>query len=140
MIYVDTNVLVAYVNNRDEMHDRAVALISSHRGEDLVVSQLVILELYSTFGRVMDVSDIELEALVKYVIRVCGVKSIEVDWDALYQQSLSYANKLKLRTLDLLHVVAAHLIGAKAIMSFDKDINGRSRVIADLLKMNVIGL
>ena len=88
----------------------------------------------------MDLSNIGLEALVEYIVRVCGVKSIEIDWDALYQHSLSYANKLKLRTLDLLHVVAVHLMGAKAIMSFDKDINGKSRVIADLLKINVIGL
>ena len=109
-------------------------------GAKRVISQLVILELYSVFSRVMSISDVELEALVNYTIRKCGVEVIIVDWDELYTRSLRYANKLKLRTLDLLHVIASHLLGAKTLISFDKDINSKGDLINKLLGIEVVGL
>ena len=53
-------------------------------------------------------------------------------------KSLRFSNKLKLRTLDLLHVVAAHILGAKAIISFDKDIIDRREAIKAHVKVEVI--
>ncbi|RLF12645.1 MAG: hypothetical protein DRJ68_03650 [Thermoprotei archaeon] len=140
MIYLDTNVLIAYINPKDALHRRAVNLLSRRSGEGFVASQLVVLELYSVFSRVMSVSDEELEALVNYTIKACGVEVVQVEWDEVYRSALSYANKLKLKVLDLLHVVVAQLAGAKTFMSFDRDINSMASVIEELLDLRVIGL
>ena len=137
MIYIDTNVLVAYINPRDELHHRAISLLSKHDSSELVVSQIVVLELYSVFSRTMNLSDVEIEALVNYTIRKCGARIIHVEWDELFSKALSYANALKLRTLDLLHVTAAHLIGASAIITFDKDVWNKHKTIKDLTGIEV---
>ncbi|MHC1601265.1 MAG: type II toxin-antitoxin system VapC family toxin [Candidatus Nezhaarchaeales archaeon] len=140
MIYLDTNVLIAYINPRDKLHDKAINLLSQHRDEDFAVSQLVILELYSVFSRVMELSDDELEALVNYAIKVSNAKNISIEWDDICRLAPRYANKLKLKVLDLLHVIAAYSTGIKRFMSFDKDINDRAEVIEKLLGIEVIGL
>jgi len=140
LIYLDTNILIAYINPKDKLHNRAITLISGYQENEIVISQLVVLELYSVYSRIMNLSDIELEALVSYTIKKCKVKIATINWDELYSQSLSYANKLKLKTLDLLHVVAAYLVGAKTLISFDKDINIKRSIIRDLLGLEVLGL
>ena len=140
MIYLDTNILIAYINPKDKLHNRAITLISGYQENEIVISQLVVLELYSVYSRIMNLSDIELEALVNYTIKKCKVKIATINWDELYSQSLSYANKLKLKTLDLLHVVAAYLVGAKTLISFDRDINNKRSIIRDLLGLEVLGL
>lgn len=140
MIYLDTNILIAYINPKDKLHNRAISLISRYQESEIVISQLVVLELYSVYSRIMNLSDIELEALVNYTIKKCKVKIATINWDELYSQSLSYANRLKLKTLDLLHVMAAYLVGAKILISFDKDINNKRSTIRDLLGLEVLGL
>jgi len=140
LIYLDTNVLIAYINPKDKLHDRAVTLMSRYQKNEIVISQLVVLELYSVYSRVMNLSDVELEALVNYTIKKCEVRIANIDWDELYSQSLSYANSLKLKTLDLLHVMAAYLVGAKTMISLDKDINNKRSIIRDLLGLEVLGL
>lgn len=132
--------MIAYINPRDKLHDRALYIIDRCCRDKLIISQIVVLELYSIFSRVMSISDVGLEALVNYTIKRCGVNIAYVDWDKLYGQALSYANKPKLKTLDLLHTIAAYILGAKVMFSFDKDINRRSIVIKDLLGLDVIGL
>jgi len=140
LIYLDTNILIAYINPKDKLHDKAVSLVSRYQENEIVISQLVVLELYSVYSRIMNLSDIELEALVNYTIEKCKVKIATINWDELYSQSLSYANRLKLKTLDLLHIIAAYLVGAKTLISFDKDINNKRSIIRDFLGLEVLGL
>ena len=83
MIYVDTNVLIAHINPKDPLHEKALELISKYEKHRLVASQITTLELYSVFSRTMNLSDVELEALVKYTIRKCNVDVINVDWREL---------------------------------------------------------
>ena len=44
---------------------------------------------------------------------------------------------LRLRALDLLHVVSAHLLEAKGIATFDKDIAAKSKAIEGALGLKV---
>ena len=140
MIYLDTNVLVAYINPKDKLHNKAIYLVSKHRRDKIVISPIVLLELYSVFSRTMNLDDSELKALVNYTVIKCGVEVIDIDLDELYNRSSSYANKLKLKTLDLLHVISAYLSGSEIILSFDKDLNNRSSVIEKVLGLRVLGL
>ena len=138
MIYVDTNVLIAYINPRDELHGRASTLLTEYDYEELIISQLVVLELYTVFSRVMNISNAELEALVNYTIKKSNTKLIPIEWEALYSEAINYANKLKLRTPDLMHVVSAYILRTKAIMTFDKDIISKRSLINDLLNIEII--
>ena len=94
-------------------------------------------ELYAVYSRVMGLSDVELEALVEYSLASVGASVGHVDCTKLFTVAQSYAHLLRLRTLDLLHVVAAHLLGAEGIVTLDKDIVARSRVVEETLGMKV---
>lgn len=137
MIYLDTNVLVAFINSSDPNHEAAVNYLSK-KDVEFIVSQVTVLELYSVFSRVMDVSDAEVEALVEYTIRRSAAKLTEVDWHKLYKQALAIANAVKLRTIDLLHVAAASLANAKIFVTFDKNILSRSTAVQQALGFQLV--
>ena len=137
MIYLDTNVIVSYVNRRDPLHDRAIGLVEGLRGRGLVASQLVVVELFSVYSRVLRLSDVELEALVEYSLWVTGVEVRRVDCEKLLLEARLKAGSLRLRTLDLLHVLSASLLGAEGIATFDRDIVSKRDVIGEELHLDV---
>ena len=137
MIYLDTNVIVSYVNPRDPLHGAARRLIESLRSRGLVVSQLVPLELSSVYSRTMRLTSLEIEALVEYSLSVTGARLEQVDCDRLILEAKLKAPELKLRTLDLLHVTAAYLLGAEAIATFDRDIIAKRDQILKTLHLHV---
>ncbi len=51
MIYIDTGIIVSYMDEADANHSRAVRLIQSLWGEKLVTSRLALLELASVYSR-----------------------------------------------------------------------------------------
>ncbi len=138
MIYVDTNVIVAYVNENDPLHETAARLLDKLKDKKLVASRLVVVELYAVYSRVMKVSDVELEALVEYSLEKTGVSVQDVDCHELFFKAQIYAHSLRLKALDLLHVVAASLLGARAIASLDKDIIEKRNVIRKTLGLEVV--
>jgi len=73
MIYVDTNAMVAYINPKDSLHSTAKEYLAMFAGKKLVTSMLSVVELYSVFSRIMKLDDAELEALVEFTLRKCGV-------------------------------------------------------------------
>ena len=137
MIYVDTNIVVSHVNSRDPLHEAAERLLARRRGSRLVVSQLVVTELYAVYSRTMGLSDVEVEALVEYSLSSLGASVEQVDCTRLFAEAQKHASTLRLRTLDLLHVVSAYLLGADAIATLDRDIVARRRVIRDVLGLEV---
>ena len=136
MIYIDTNVLVSFINPKDSLHKKAVKLLS--KLNETVISELTIIELYSVYSRTMNLSEEEIEALVEYTLRVTGVLMVKVDWNRLLNKAISYANKLKLKTLDLLHVVSSYLIGSTSIVTFDNNIKKKEDIIRKEFKIKVI--
>lgn len=138
MIYLDTSVMVSYVNKRDPLHDRAVESVEG-AGQAGIVSRLTAVELASVFGRVTGAAGEELEALVEYALRRCGADLVEVDWEEVFSLALEHAGRLRLKTLDLLHIAAASIAGADAILTFDGDILSRGEVVRELLGLRVLG-
>ncbi|MET1159475.1 MAG: PIN domain-containing protein [Thermoprotei archaeon] len=139
MIYVDTSVLISYINPEDTLHDKASKYIEKYRTYKLVVSDLTVIELYSVYSRTIDVSDVELNALVRYTLRKIGVEKQVVDWNRVFREAGKYANKLKLKTLDLLHLTIAVTIGCRIFLTFDKDIVNRKEQVYDVLSVEVVG-
>ena len=78
-----------------------------------MVSKLVLIELYSVYSRRLNVSDEELEAIVNYTIHKCGCKVEDVEFDKAVDLAVKLSNKVKLKTLDLLHLSAAKLLGSE---------------------------
>lgn len=137
MIYIDTNVVVSYINKKDPLHQAAKQLIGELGNSRLVVSPLVLVELYSVYSRTMNVSDLELEALVEYSIARLGASVEQVDCTRLFSEAQKHAHILRLRTLDLLHVVYAYLLGAKGIATLDREIARKSDAIEETLGLKV---
>ncbi len=137
MIYIDTNVVIAYINAKDPLHVYAHRLVEKLRREGFIVSNIVTLELYSVYSRTMGLSRVELEALVEYSTRVLDAVELRVDCEKLLSKAMRDAGTLRLRTLDLLHVVAAHQLGATGIATLDRDIVSRRDVVKKRLGLEV---
>jgi len=93
MIYVDTNVIISYVDEKDPNHDKVVAMFMQLDGER-VVSQLTLLELASIYARV------ELEKpipLAMYSIKRFGASIVETDLNIIMKESLRHIPTLRLK-------------------------------------------
>ena len=120
------------------LHERAVRLVSQlSKSFSLAVSQLVVAELYAVYSRTMRLSELELEALVEYSIAKIGAPVVDVDCSKLFKEARRTAYRLRLRVLDLLHVVSAYLAGAEGIATFDGDIIGRAEALGEELGLKV---
>ncbi len=121
MSYIDTNVLISYINPNDALHSDAVKLLN-RISKDKFVSDLTIIELYSVFSRTMNLSDVDIKALVKYTLRRTNVQKMNVKWEKVFRQAKDYANSFKLKSLDLLHLTIAITSNCSYFITFDKDI------------------
>ncbi len=134
MIYIDTNVIISYVDEKDPNHDK-VMTISMQLDKERIVSQLTLLELASIYARA------ELEKpipLAMYSIKRFGASIVEADLNIVIKESLRYVPIFKLKTLDLLHIAIAKAIGAKSIATLDKDIGKKADIIKDTMGIKVI--
>ncbi|MCF3652994.1 MAG: type II toxin-antitoxin system VapC family toxin [Aigarchaeota archaeon] len=134
MIYIDTNVIISYVDEKDPNHDKVVAMSMQLDG-GRVVSQLTLLELASIYARA------ELEKpipLAMYSIKRFGASIVETDLNIIVKESLKHVPMLRLKTLDLLHITIAKAIGAKSIATLDKDIAKKADVIKDIMGIEII--
>ncbi len=136
MIYIDTNVIISYVDEKDPNYDKVVAM-SMQLDRERVVSQLTLLELASIYARA------ELEKpipLAMYSIKRIGASIVEADLNIVMKESLRHVPTLRLKTLDLLHITIAKTIGAKSIATLNKDIAKKANVIKDTMGIEVITL
>ncbi len=132
MIYVDTNVIISFVDEKDPDHDKVLAM---HLGGERVVSRLTLLELASVYARAGFEKPV---ALAMYSVKRFGASLVEVDFNTVVVESLRHVPTLRLKTLDLLHIAAAKTVGAKSIATLDKDIAMKASVINDAVGVEVI--
>ncbi len=158
--YVDTNVVVARYKPRDELYDAAKRLFEG-RTFNFYVSSLSMVELYSVLSRVkvrVDVPSLAAEALntlVAFIVRDCRLKVIGVGspierklggellrTSSEYYLSMKSAEKLRLRTLDLIHLAYASLartkLGVSAFITGDEEILHESEPIHRVLKFRAV--
>jgi len=128
VIYIDTNVIIAFIDELDPNHDRANKLLKTLK-DDRVVSKLTLIELASVYSRAkLD----EPLALAIYSVERIKAKIIDINFNEVLIQAFKLAPFLKLRTLDLLHVAMCKVIGAKLFVTFDKDIIAKANVIREI--------
>jgi predicted nucleic acid-binding protein len=134
MIYLDTNVIVSCVDERDPNHDRALGLLSGLKGEK-VVSKLTLVELAAVFSMAGLQEPIPLAPLS---IKSVGAKIVDVGFEEALKRALSYAVELRLRALDLLHVAISKTIECRGFATLDEDIVKRARDIGERLGIEVV--
>jgi predicted nucleic acid-binding protein len=132
--YVDTSVIVSYIDEADPNHERALALVKGLSG-GRVVSKLTLVELASVYS----MAGLEEPLpLVVYSVRSVGAEVVEVDFSEALRDAIVKAPTLKLRTLDLIHIMACRSAGCKEFVTLDSDIAGRAGVIDRELGIKVV--
>ena len=163
MAYVDTSVLIAAYAPRDPLRSAARNFLGKSR-TPRIISSLTFAELSSVLSRVEENLDLpsvlrqeppqrRIRALVEYVVRDCrltiasqlgasrvrlGGRNVTMPME--YSTAAALAPKLKLRSLDLLHLAYASLISRLefSISSFvtgDETILGKKDDIRESLNI-----
>jgi predicted nucleic acid-binding protein len=133
-VYIDTNVIISFVDEADPNHGKALKLVNK-LSRDRVASMLTLVELTSVYSR----AGLEKPlALVLYSIEAVNARIADVDFNNVLKNAFTYAQKLKLRTFDILHVVVASVAGCKEFATFDNEIIMKSKDIASNLGIEVV--
>ncbi len=122
--YVDTNVILSLVEE-DANFERARKLKEL---TNLVTGEITQLELNSFHSRKLK-DEIKARASTLYSLEFANVKVIEVDWNKLFRKALDFSYKLHLKTLDVLQIASAFLLGSKTFITFDNDIINKREIV-----------
>jgi len=144
MDYLDTSYVLALAIKTDINHRKALAL--ERTVSDPVISELVLVEAYTYFSRTLtpktgapqEEFENMVEAMTRYTVKRSRARVASIDADELLDQAKQYAPKIRLRTLDLLHLLAARQIGANRIVTLDQDYARRSSQAKMWLNIEVV--
>ena len=96
MIYLDTSLIISYVDEEDPRHADAEELIESVGPGKRVISPLVLVEFASVYSR----ANLEKPLrLAFYSVELIEAEEMDIDFDEVLKQSLRLAPKPRLRTL-----------------------------------------
>ncbi|MCL5783432.1 MAG: PIN domain-containing protein [Candidatus Thermoplasmatota archaeon] len=129
MNYIDTNVIISYLNGKDINHSKALNLFK--QVGDKVTSQIGILELRSMLSRTSNLNENEIEAYIEYLPEI-GIKIPEIDINEVFSNAGEIAFKVKMKTLDTLHISACIILNANTFMTFDREFAEKKHVISDM--------
>ena len=118
MIYLDTNIIISFMDELDINHRRALSLLSK-LNDKLVVSRLTLVELVSVYARARLENPV---SLALYSIKKVGGEELSFNFSKAFARALKIAPLLELRTLDLLHIAISLEAEAKHFATFDNDI------------------
>lgn len=135
MIYIDTSLIISYVDLKDSSHEKAERIVSNISSESKVVSMLVLVELASVYSRAGLEKSLELAL---YSLELMGAKMHEIDYSEVLRRAFKIAPILKMRTLDLLHISACSLIKAKRFATLDQEIISKANVILEALGIEIV--
>ena len=133
-VYLDTNMVIANIDEKDPNHDSVVKLLDSISDRKFV-SRLTLVELVSVYARAGLENPV---ALAMYSVEKAGAGIAGVDFNEVLEKAVLYAERLRLRTLDLIHVVVSSILGCKVLFTLDADIINKSEKIKKELDITVI--
>ncbi|MBS7635522.1 PIN domain-containing protein [Candidatus Bathyarchaeota archaeon] len=135
MIYVDTGLIISYVDLKDPNHVKAERIVSSINSERKVVSMLVLVELASVYSRAGLEKPLELAL---YSLELIGAEILEIDHNEVLRKAFRMTSTLKMRTLDLLHLTACSLIKANRFATLDQEIVSKANIILEALEIEIV--
>jgi len=133
-VYLDTNIVIANIDEEDPHHNSVEMLLNSI-SQRRVVSRLTLVELVSVFSRGGLEDPV---ALAIFSVERAGARIVEVNFEEVLKKAVDYAVSLRLKTLDLLHVVISNLLGCSEFATLDKDIINKAEEIAKTLNMKIL--
>jgi len=159
MAYTDTNVLISYYFDEEELHETSVRTFNALRAvqKEVYISPLTLVELHSVIARnlpkyrlpphymVLD-EERRIRALAKDILE--RLEPILVNDEPklepfdkgrvfhIYRKAIDYAATLKLRSLDLLHIAYAVELAKRGLVdtfvTLDKELIDRKEVLRSL--------
>ena len=129
MNYIDTNVIISFLNSKDVNHARSLKTLEN--SGDMVTSPIAVLELKSVLSRTTSLGEDEIEAFVDYLPEI-DVEVPEVEMGRILSNAIEIAGKIKMKTLDLLHLSASMILEAEVFVTFDRKFAEREIEIANL--------
>lgn len=133
--YVDTNVILSLVEE-DSNYEKAIRIRSIR---NLVTGEITVLELNSFYSRKLK-DEIKARAATLYSLKFSNVRVTEVDWNKLLRKSEELSLRLQLKTLDILQIASATLVGVSHFLTFDKDILSKKDLVKRYTGMEVSDL
>jgi|YelNatPaOPRAMG01_1025707.scaffolds.fasta_scaffold54672_3 predicted nucleic acid-binding protein len=142
MAYLDTDVILAYCIDGDPQHSKAVNILEKLRQNTnrFYVSPLTLVELYSVLSRNIQSYKLppgieeltnhrsKLRTTITYFLQLLSInipsdeaKLTDLDGLKLFHkflEAIDLATKLKLKTLDLLHIAYASQLAKKKLIQF----------------------
>ena len=129
MDYVDTNVILAYLNANDTNHSRAINLWNT--SDSKITSIIAVLELRSVLARTTGLTVEETEAYVEYLPEI-GIHVPDIDMNEVLNGAAEIASGIRMRTLDLLHISACIEMSAGRFITLDYEFVEKRHVLSDL--------
>ncbi len=129
MNYIDTNVIISFLNSKDVNHARALKTFEN--SGEMVTSQIAVLELKSVLSRATSLGEDEIEAFVDYLHEI-NVDVPEVEMDRIFSNAIEIAVRVRMKTVDLLHLSASMILEAEEFVTFDREFAEKEIEIANL--------
>ncbi|MHB1493803.1 MAG: type II toxin-antitoxin system VapC family toxin [Thermoplasmataceae archaeon] len=118
MNYIDTNIIIAYLNVNDVNHPRASKAMNQL--DDKVTSQIGLMELRSVLSRTTNLNEDEIEAYVDYLATI-KIDVPEVDINKIFRNAAQISYKIKMRTLNTLHLSVSMMVNAHTFVTLDRE-------------------
>ena len=126
MEYIDTNILILYIDKNDPKHSMVEQLFKEYSNK--IISELNIIEMKSVLSR-SNLMEEQMYALIDYLLIKSDIKIKPIDINESIMKGNEVVNNLKLKTLDLLHIATAILVKADKFITFDKDFVNKKNLI-----------
>ena len=129
MNYIDTNVIISFLNSRDINHEKALKILN-HDGE-MVTSPVAILELKSVLCRTTTLDTDEIEAFVDYLNEI-NIEVPMIDMNKVISNAIEIAVNIRMKTLDILHLAAGVVLNVDDFITFDREFLEKEKEIENI--------
>ena len=129
MNYIDTNVIISFLNSRDINHEKALKTLN-HVSE-MVTSPVAILELKSVLCRTTTLDTDEIEAFVDYLHEI-NIEVPMIDMNKVISNAIEIAVNIRMKTLDILHLAAGVVLEVDDFITFDREFLEKEKEIENI--------
>ena len=129
MNYIDTNVIISFLNSRDINHEKALKTLN--HDSEMVTSPVAILELKSVLCRTTTLDTDEIEAFVDYLHEI-NIEVPIIDMNKVISNAIEIAVNIRMKTLDILHLAAGVVLNVDDFITFDREFLEREKEIENI--------
>jgi predicted nucleic acid-binding protein len=127
--YIDTNVIISFLNNRDINHEKALKTLN--HDSEMVTSPVAILELKSVLCRTTTLNTDEIEAFVDYLHEI-NIEVPMIDMNKVISNAIEIAVNIRMKTLDILHLATGVVLNVDDFITFDREFIEKKKEIENI--------